>query len=116
MKKHKDNELCQGSTMKILNKTAVALIFGLLVGTASMPPRAALATDPVIITAEAARIKLATQSLFAVRGSAQLRASVSRQEESNCKPSHLYSSHDVVGDPQTCIMNRLDLSGGGVAP
>ena len=37
--------------------------------------------------------------------------------EKRCKPSQLYSGHDVVGDPETCIMGRLNVSGGstGVA-
>lgn len=27
--------------------------------------------------------------------------------QNNCKPGHLYSAHDIVGDPQACIMGSL---------
>lgn len=30
-----------------------------------------------------------------------------------CKPDDLYSQHDVVGDPDSCFLNRLDLRGTG---
>jgi hypothetical protein len=33
--------------------------------------------------------------------------------ENHCKPGHLYSQHDVVGDPETCIMGRYTVPGGG---
>ena len=26
---------------------------------------------------------------------------------SNCKPGHMYSAHDIVGDPQACIKGSL---------
>jgi hypothetical protein len=35
--------------------------------------------------------------------------------ENHCKPSQLYSQHDVVGDPETCVMSRLTLGGNGSA-
>jgi hypothetical protein len=28
------------------------------------------------------------------------------ERDTQCKPSRIYSEHDVVGDPETCIMNR----------
>jgi hypothetical protein len=28
-----------------------------------------------------------------------------------CKPSEVYSQHDVVGDPEACFMGRLDVHG-----
>jgi hypothetical protein len=33
----------------------------------------------------------------------------------HCKPSQLYSLHDVVGDPETCVMSRFTLGGDGSA-
>jgi len=30
-----------------------------------------------------------------------------RQPKSQCKASHMYSQHDVVGDPETCIRGRI---------
>jgi hypothetical protein len=35
--------------------------------------------------------------------------------ENQCRPSQLYSQHDVVGDPKTCIMNRATFGGGSTA-
>jgi hypothetical protein len=34
------------------------------------------------------------------------------QTQSNCKPGQMYSAHDVVGDPQTCIMQSISGLGG----
>jgi hypothetical protein len=35
-----------------------------------------------------------------------------RQSKGQCKASHLYSQHDVVGDPDACFMNRYTLGNG----
>ena len=37
------------------------------------------------------------------------------RDQMNCKAGHLYSQHDIVGDPQACIMGRVTVTGGGVA-
>jgi hypothetical protein len=34
------------------------------------------------------------------------------QPKGQCKASQLYSQHDVVGDPETCIMNRHTIGTG----
>jgi hypothetical protein len=39
----------------------------------------------------------------------------SRQPKSQCKASHLYSQHDVVGDPEACIMYRYAIGNGSAA-
>ena len=40
----------------------------------------------------------------------------SRQpKKSQCKASHLYSQHDVVGDPEACIMYRYAIGNGSAA-
>jgi hypothetical protein len=33
-----------------------------------------------------------------------------------CKPEALYSQHDVIGDPETCLRNHFDVRAGGVNP
>jgi hypothetical protein len=38
-----------------------------------------------------------------------------RQPKSQCKASHLYSQHDVVGDPEACIMGRYTIGNGSTA-
>ena len=35
-----------------------------------------------------------------------------RQPKGQCNASHLYSQHDVVGDPEACFMNRY-ITGNG---
>lgn len=34
-------------------------------------------------------------------------ATGARKPENHCQPSQLYSQHDVVGDPEACVMNRI---------
>jgi hypothetical protein len=36
-----------------------------------------------------------------------------RERGNQCRASQIYSQHDVVGDPQTCMMNRFTF---GTAP
>jgi hypothetical protein len=38
--------------------------------------------------------------------------STPRQPKNECKASHLYSQHDVVGDPEGCFMGRYTLGNG----
>ena len=35
-----------------------------------------------------------------------------RQPKNQCKASQLYSQHDVVGDPEACLMGRYTLGSG----
>lgn len=35
-----------------------------------------------------------------------------RQPKNQCNASHLYSQHDVVGDPEACIMGRYIIGNG----
>jgi len=35
-----------------------------------------------------------------------------RQPKDPCKASHLYSQHDVVGDPEACFMGRYTIGNG----
>jgi hypothetical protein len=38
-----------------------------------------------------------------------------RQPKSQCKASHMYSQHDVVGDPEACIKGSYTLGNGSMA-
>src|ERR1700751_1820468 len=38
-----------------------------------------------------------------------------RQPKNQCKASHMYSQHDVVGDPEACIMGRYTIGSGSSA-
>jgi hypothetical protein len=34
-------------------------------------------------------------------------ATARRERDKQCRASQVYSQHDLVGDPETCIMNRF---------
>jgi len=36
------------------------------------------------------------------------------EAHNNCQPGQLYSAHDIVGDPQACIMGNSSPIGGGI--
>jgi hypothetical protein len=38
-----------------------------------------------------------------------------RQAKEQCKASHLYSQHDVVGDPEACIIGRYTVGSGSTS-
>ena len=38
-----------------------------------------------------------------------------REPKNECGASHLYSQHDVVGDPEACIMGRYTIGNGSTA-
>jgi hypothetical protein len=101
---------------KDFKKTASVLASGLLIGGALVSPRAALAKDPLVVAATEPRKLMAPPSSAVLSSVIQLPAALARRAETKCKPSHLYSSHDVVGDPQSCIINRVVIGAGGVAP
>jgi hypothetical protein len=42
-------------------------------------------------------------------------ASAPRKRDTQCRASQIYSQHDVVGDPEACIMNRATFGGGAPA-
>ena len=104
--------------MNILKTTAAALMCSLLIGAASMPAWSA-ADNLAAPTAYAEVVPANTvaRSLFVIRGGVvpSVAEAAPHKDQTNCKAGHLYSQHDMVGDPQACIMGRLTI-GGGVAP
>jgi hypothetical protein len=105
--------------MNIVKTTAVALMSSLLIGAACMPPWSA-ANNPAAPTASAEVMpaNTAAPSLLAIRVlfGPSVDEPTPHKDQMNCKAGHLYSQHDIVGDPQACIMGRLTVIGGGVAP
>jgi hypothetical protein len=104
--------------MNIVKTTAAALMSSLLMGVASVPAWSA-ANNPTAPTAYAEVVPANTvaPSLLVIRGvvGPSVVEAAPHQDQTNCKAGHLYSQHDMVGDPQACIMGRLTI-GGGVAP
>ena len=100
--------------MNIVKTTAAALISSVLIGAASMPAWASSATqqpiNKVLLTKSVAGPLLAARSWF----DPSPVDAAPRQDATNCKAGNIYSEHDIVGDQQSCIVNRLTI--GGVAP
>jgi hypothetical protein len=92
--------------MNILKTTVAALVAGTLVGSACLPIRAmADEQQPAAIGSEE-MASASSWSLLALPlqlnlvGAAQSDVPAKR---TNCRAGHLYSQHDVVGDPESCI-------------
>jgi hypothetical protein len=104
--------------MNILKTTAAALMCSLLIGAASMPVWSA-ADNLAAPTAYAEVVPANTvaPSLLVIRGGVvpSVTEAAPHKDQMNCRAGHLYSQHDIVGDPQACIMGHLTI-GGGVAP
>src|ERR1700757_1601691 len=105
--------------MNIVKTTAVALMSSFLIGAACMPAWSA-ANSPAAPTApaEVMPANTAAPSLLAIRVlfGPSVDEPAPHRDQMNCKAGHLYSQHDIVGDPQACIMGRLTVIRGGVAP
>jgi hypothetical protein len=103
--------------MKIVKTTAAALMSSLLIGAACMPAWSATGAAPAPISADVMLAKNVTGSLPAPRSWLVPSAvdTTQGQEQTNCKARHLYSQHDIVGDPQACIMGALTIGGSSTA-
>jgi hypothetical protein len=95
--------------MKIVRTTAAALISGLLMSGVSVPAWSAPPVSAGLTGVQVASAKPAVQAaggiLAAVEslGIQQIRPPA----QSNCKPGHMYSAHNIVGDPEACIMGSV---------
>jgi hypothetical protein len=59
----------------------------------------------VLTVAQATSTNATVQSATTILGSPELpRFDIHPDADRSCKPGHLYSAHDIVGDPQACIM------------
>ncbi len=101
--------------MKIVRTTVAALISGLLMGGACVPAWSAMPMSERSTVAQVTSTKTTVQSATTVLGSPEFPRFDSRPDaERNCKPGHLYTAHDIVGDPQACIIGGV--SGFGARP
>ena len=103
--------------MKIVKTTAAALISGLLIGAACMPGWSATGATRAPISAGVMLAKNVTGSLPAVTNWLVPSAVdiATQRDQTNCKARHFYSQHDIVGDPQACIMGALTIGGSSTA-
>jgi hypothetical protein len=97
--------------MKILRTTAAAVISSFLMAGAGIPAWSA-STNQGLTVAQATATNATVQPATTVLGSLEFPRFDRRPEaEKNCKPGHIYSAHDIVGDPQACIMAGFSVSG-----
>jgi hypothetical protein len=93
--------------MKIVRTTAAAVISGLLISGASMAAWSAPANQELTV-AQATVPQTGTESAISVLGSPKFaRPDSGPSAQRNCKPGHMYSAHDIVGDPRACIMGSV---------
>jgi hypothetical protein len=98
--------------MKVVRTTAAAVISSFLISGACLPAWSA-ATSQGVTVAQATVPEPTIESATSVLGSPEFARLNSRAEpENNCKPGHMYSAHDIVGDPQACIMQGISGIGG----
>jgi len=99
--------------MKIVKTTAAALISGFLMGGVCVPAWSATTTGEPLTVAKATTSKITDPSTVVVLGSPESPRVDSRPDIlKNCKPGQMYSAHDIVGDPQACIMGSVGIFGG----
>src|ERR1700752_710801 len=104
--------------MNILKTTATALFAGTVLISACLPGRVMAAEqEPATVsqatTASGWLSALALPLQPKIVGAAQSDVPTPRV---NCRAGHLYSQHDVVGDPDSCIKGMANFgTGGGIA-
>ena len=90
--------------MNIIKTASVAIISGLvMVSAASISARAAM-TGSGSINADVALASNPDPVPNAEHNWLMPSAANRWPQSTNCKPGHLFSQHDVVGDPESCIM------------
>jgi hypothetical protein len=98
--------------MKIIRTTAAALISSFLMGGACIPAWSAPPSQGLTV-AQSTSTNTTIQSAASVLGSPEFPRLDSRPDAvKNCKPGQMYSAHDIVGDPQACIMGGISGVGG----
>jgi hypothetical protein len=95
--------------MFISRRTLVALAAGVLLTAASAQAQPT-AKQPLATPAPGA-VNTGSRSLLGLIAPA-LTDPVAHRAQKTCDAGKLYSSHDVVGDPEACFMGRLDVHGG----
>src|ERR1700746_2812683 len=96
--------------MNIIKTASVAIISGLvMISAASMSARAAI-TGSGSVNAEVASVTDPSPTSNVEHNWLMPSAANQRHESMTCKPGNIFSQHNVVGDPESCIMQ-----GGGFA-
>jgi hypothetical protein len=102
--------------MNILKTTVAALVAGTLVGSACLPIRAMADGQQTAPIGSAEVAPASSGSLLALPLQLNLVGAAQRDvpaNHTNCRAGHLYSQHDVVGDPESCIKGMATFGTGG---
>lgn len=98
--------------MKIVKTTAAAVISSLLIAGAGVPAWSA-PTSQGSTVAQATVPQMSIESaISALRPPEATRSNDRPDAERNCRPGHLYTADDVVGDSQACIKGVFSGFGG----
>jgi len=101
--------------MGMSKKTVLVLVPGLLFGIGA-PAWSGTAEQAAPINAQVMPASPKGNTLLGLLNSILTGTDPSpRQSKSECKASHLYSQHDVVGDPEGCFMGRYTIGNGSMA-
>jgi hypothetical protein len=99
--------------MKVVPRSVAALVVGTLMSGAFAPVWAGSSGSDRITVTDASSPNTADHSRIGILGALEFPQVRKRTDaEKNCKPGHLYSADNIVGDPQACIMGTYSgLSG-----
>jgi hypothetical protein len=107
--------------MKIVRTTAAALISGLLLSGVSAPAWSAPPVGEGLTVAQVASATPVLQPASGILAAPEFARiqQIRPEAQTHCKPGHMYSAHDIVGDPQACILGNGGIGSvvgiGGVA-
>jgi len=94
--------------MKIGRTTTVALISGFLMSGALAPAWSGSPANDGLTVAQATSANPVVQAASSILAAPEFpRGRLRPDALNNCKPGHMYSAHDIVGDPQACIMGSF---------
>jgi hypothetical protein len=101
--------------MSMSKKAVVLLVPSLLLGIGA-PAWSGTAEQAAPIDAQVMPANPEGNTLLNMIGSILTATDTSpRQTKDQCKPSQLYSQHDVVGDPEACFEGRYTLGTGATS-
>jgi hypothetical protein len=103
--------------MKSFKKSMAVAVFGLIMAKTAIPAR----SGRTVTQAVSGAVEMVSSDGLAPAGVIEhswLNPSVADarpQASRNCRPEHLYTQHDLVGDPESCIMQGVSLAGAGIS-
>jgi hypothetical protein len=99
--------------MTVLKTASAAIISGLLMVSAASTSVPAAMTGSGSVNAEIASATDPSPARNVEHNWLMPSAANQRHQSMTCKPGHLFSQHDVVGDPVSCIMQGAGIPGAG---